>query len=374
MFLFSVAMSCSHLQQEDFNQDFVEQLHRREEQSKESIKIRRLQKEKILQTAENVWHDDTLQECFVVSSPKCVERFRSFVSQFEFAMVTLPYRSQSTAIRSAYVSIPFVSMAKNWLAEYDSEWREEKVVQGRYGMKRIPSDIFVMGCQPGDAHCSEDELPAHVVTISHDFYLGKTEVTQEFFSFIQKSNPSRFQFCGSHCPVESVSFYEATRFLNSLSQKEGLENCYIGREPNVSFVGVQCTGYRLPTEAEWEYAARGGESFLYAGSSQVDEVAWHKGNAGDTTHPIAQKKPNRFGLFDMSGNVLEWCNDWYWSYSTKAQTDPVRKDRTKSKVGRGGAWFEDALKARNSDRYFEDPSFQYDLLGFRIAQTIIPTE
>ena len=370
-FFLGTILACSTAGHPSVNQEFVQLLQNKEKQSRESVVLRQQQKQQWLEKAKYQWNETRLQQCPTDSSPSCISFMRDFISTFEFAMVSLKYKPQSTIIRNIHIPISAVQEAKAWRKKHDPKWRDEVNVHKRYTMVRIPGDIFVMGCQPGDSHCDEDELPPHIVTIQHDFYLGKTEVTQELYTHIQNQNPSRFQYCGALCPIESISFYEAITFLNQLSQKDGLMKCYTGTGKNMSFVGVECTGYRLPTEAEWEHAARGGESFLYAGSNSVDEVAWYEKNAGDTTHPVAQKKPNGFGLFDMSGNVMEWCNDWYWQYTAAAKTDPVQQTRTKSKVGRGGTWFEDHAKTRNSDRYFEDPTFQYDLLGFRIAQTIM---
>ena len=238
-------------------------------------------------------------------------------------------------------------------------------------MKQIRSDVFVMGCQPGDSRCNEDEFPPHVVMLSRDFYMGTTEVTQDLYAYITGKTPSRFRMCGGSCPVENISFFDVVEFLNMLSDQESLPHCYLGKAPNIRFVGMDCPGYRLPSEAEWEYAARTTDSFLFAGGNEPDELAWHKGNAEERTHPVGQKKPNGFGLYDMSGNVLEWCTDWYWEYSAENQTDPIRQEQTESKVGRGGSWFEDAMQSRTSERYYEDPKFKYDLLGFRIAQSIV---
>ena len=369
--LLGIILACSTDGDSSINEAFVQQLQNKEQQSRESVVLRQQQQQQWLEKAKQQWNEERWLQCAEAESDSCRSFMRNFVSTFEFAMVSLPYNTQSTIIRNTHVPISAVQEAKEWRKKHDPEWREEFHIQDRYPMVRIPGDIFVMGCQPGDSHCDEDELPPHIVTIQHDFYLGKIEVTQDLYAHVQKKNPSRFQYCGALCPIESISFYETLQFLNALSQQEGLMKCYTGTGKNMSFVGVECTGYRLPTEAEWEYAARGGEAFLYAGSNTVDEVAWYEKNAGDTTHPVAQKKPNGFGLFDMSGNVMEWCNDWYWQYTAEAKTDPVQQTRTKSKVGRGGTWFEDHAKTRNSDRYFEAPSFQYDLLGFRIAQTIM---
>ena len=295
---------------------------------------------------------------------------RQYVAQFEYAVVESAFEGNADSVQSIRVVVPHIVQAKKWLRAHDSRWLKEKQIHSRYNMKRVRSDVFVMGCQPGDTRCNEDEFPPHVVMLSRDFYLGATEVTQDLYEHVTGKNPSRFRMCGASCPVENISFFDVVEFLNMLSDQESLPRCYLGNAPEIRFVGMDCLGYRLPSEAEWEYAARTTDSFLFSGGNEPDELAWHKGNAQERTHPVGQKKPNRFGLYDMSGNVLEWCTDWYWEYTADNQTDPVREEQTESKVGRGGSWFEDAMQSRTSERYYEDPKFQYDLLGFRIAQSI----
>ena len=353
----------------DIQHDFITQLQRKEERSRTQKKIRADQNQELQQRAKRDW--EALAPCIEETSDDCVGQMRQYVAQFEYAVVQSDSEEKTDTIQSVRVVIPYIAQVKDWLREHDSLWLDEKQIHSRYNMKRIRSDVFVMGCQPGDTRCNEDEFPPHVVMLSRDFYFGTTEVTQELYEFITGKNPSRFRRCGASCPVENISFFDVVEFLNMLSDRESLSRCYVGKAPDLRFVGMDCPGYRLPSEAEWEYAARTTDSFLFSGGNNPDELAWHKGNAKERTHPVGQKKPNKFGLYDMSGNVLEWCTDWYWEYSAENQTDPVRQEQTESKVGRGGSWFEDAMQSRTSERYYEDPKFQYDLLGFRIAQTIL---
>ena len=243
------------------------------------------------------------------------------------------------------------------------------VVKIPAGTVKIPAGTFMMGCtsEQGD-DCFYKEKPAHQVTISKDFYLMENEVTQALYEQVMGENPSRFK--GTNLPVETVSWYDAVNFCNKLSQMEGLDQCYTINGSDVSWSNKSCNGWRLPTEAEWEYAARGGQSYKYAGSDNVDEVAWYDGNSGDETHPVGQKKPNGFGLYDMSGNVYEWVWDWYGDYSSQGGTDLVGPDSGQYCVFRGGCWSDYARQVRVSHRDLYDSDYESGYLGFRPGRTL----
>jgi formylglycine-generating enzyme required for sulfatase activity len=202
-------------------------------------------------------------------------------------------------------------------------------------MIRVEGGMFKMGDTIGDGLPSEK--PVHSVTVA-SFLMGKYVVTQKEWRDVMGTDPSHFK--GDDLPVESVSWFDAVQYCNTLSARNGLEPCYTINGTNVT-CDFSRSGFRLPTEAEWEYAAKGGRQSRgtkYAGSSSVDEVAWYGGNSGGTTHPVGQKRANELGLYDMSGNVWEWCNDWYGNYGPRAQTDPRGADRGTGRVLRGGSW------------------------------------
>ena len=216
-------------------------------------------------------------------------------------------------------------------------------------MIAVEGGTFTMGAtseQGSDA--DDDESPTHSVTLS-GFYIGKTEVTQAQWKAVMGSNPSSFK--GDEMPVENVSWNDCQTFITKLNQLTGKK-------------------FRLPTEAEWEYAARGGKSskgYKYAGSNYATDVAWYGSNSGDKTHPVGTKQANELGLYDMSGNVWEWCQDWYDSYSSSAQTNPTGPSSGSARVGRGGSWGNVAWYCRVSIRNYYTPYYRYSRLGLRLA-------
>ncbi len=187
------------------------------------------------------------------------------------------------------------------------------------------------------------------------------------------ASPASFSGCGSTCPVEQVSWEDAAMYANALSSAEGLEQCYTatGSDLSASLGGdpYACEGYRLPTEAEWEYAARGGESHTYSGSETLGDVAWAGENSGNTTHPVAGKDANGFGLYDMSGNVFEWTHDWYADYDSGAAVDPVGSAPSLVRVFRGGSWMDDGALTRVDARITATPSSNGAHLGFRLLRS-----
>jgi formylglycine-generating enzyme required for sulfatase activity len=224
---------------------------------------------------------------------------------------------------------------------------------GMYFVK-IPAGSFVMGCTAEQgSDCFDDEKPAHKVTLNRSFYMQTTEVTQGQWKSVMGSNPSRFSGCNA-CPVEMVSWDDAVAFARKLSVQEGLSGG---------------SAYRLPTEAEWEYAARAGQGTKYAGSNSLDAVAWYKGNSGSKTHPVGQQSPNAWGLYDMSGNVYEWTADWWGRYSRRHTTNPEGASSGR-RVLRGGGWDFTAANARVANRGNFLPVYRFNILGFRLARTI----
>ena len=184
-----------------------------------------------------------------------------------------------------------------------------------------------------------------------DYSIGETEVTQELWRAVMGNNPSHFSGSGQ-LPVEDVSWNDCQEFIKKLNQLTG-EN------------------FRLPTEAEWEFAARGGtmsRGYKYAGSNNINEVAWYDDNSNSRTHEVKTKQPNELGLYDMSGNVWEWCQDWYGNYSSSAMSNPTGPSSGSSRVFRGGSWSYGAWYCRVSIRYFIDPSYGGSIFGFRLAQ------
>ena len=242
-----------------------------------------------------------------------------------------------------------------------------------YPLVSLPGGAFTMGCTVGQSDCGSAEKPAHRVTVS-TFSMGATEVTQGLWTSVMRSNPSRFDSCGDDCPVENVSWLDAVAFANAMSAREDLEACYRVSGETVTWPkGIACRGYRLPTEAEWEYAARAGEDTLYAGSNSVDEVAWYKGNSGRTTHPVGQKAANRWKIHDMSGNVWEWCWDWYGDYNSDDKADPVGASSGSFRVNRGGSWGVAPRVTRVAVRYWYAPGFRhYGSVGLRLARSSAP--
>jgi formylglycine-generating enzyme required for sulfatase activity len=213
----------------------------------------------------------------------------------------------------------------------------------------VQGGTFWMGCtQEQQGSCIADETPVHSVTVS-SFSIGKYEVTQAQWKFIMGDNPSYDE--GDNLPVEQVSWHDAQKFIGRLNAATGKQ-------------------YRLPTEAEWEYAARGGagsKGYKYSGSHHLNNVAWFTDNSGDRTHPVGSKLPNELGIYDMSGNVEEWCSDRYDGYPASAQQDPLRAGSGSRCVNRGGGWGSSATGCRVAHRNFKSSYISDANLGFRVV-------
>ena len=218
-------------------------------------------------------------------------------------------------------------------------------IAGPFGIEfvQIQPGEFITGCSPGDSECFDSEKPPHRVRITLGFQIGKYEVTQGQWQVVMGSNPSGFR--GPTLPVETVSWDDVQGFLQRLN----------GRNDGYR--------YRLPTEAEWEYAARAGTTDKYAGASVLDGIAWYDSNSGGTTHPVGQKRPNAWGLYDMLGNAWEWCQDWYGGYSSGAADNPTGPWGS-TRVGRGGSWYGLRWLVRVSYRFGVVPGDRHLSYGF----------
>lgn len=243
----------------------------------------------------------------------------------------------------------------------------------RPSMMRLPAGPFLMGSPAQDEDAEQDEKPQHRVTLSQPFFISATEVTQGQYAAVMGTNPSHFVegAQATSRPVEGVSWFDAVAYCNRLSQREGREPCYQIDGEHVTWPkGLACTGYRLPTEAEWEYAVRAERATRYAGSDNVAEVAWHGGNAESTTHPVATRRPNSWGLYDMSGNVWEWGWDEYARYDAREQTNPSGPLGVGAyRVLRGGSYVHGAVYARVAGRFRNRPSSSVRNIGFRLARS-----
>lgn len=219
-----------------------------------------------------------------------------------------------------------------------------------FDMMPVEGGTFTMGATPEQGNdADDDEKPAHEVTLN-SYYIGKTEVTQALWEAVMGNNPSHIK--GPNRPVECVSWDDCYKFIAKLIQMTGKQ-------------------FRLPTEAEWEYAARGGnksQGYKYSGSNNINEVAWHLGNSGNQTQYVGTKRPNELGIYDMSGNVWEWCSDWCGDYSSASQTNPVGPNSGISRVCRGGSWIFFARYFRVSCRVGRRPDSRGgDYYGLRLA-------
>jgi formylglycine-generating enzyme required for sulfatase activity len=239
-------------------------------------------------------------------------------------------------------------------------------------MVRVDPGRFTMGSPLGESGRASDEVQ-HAVTLTRGFWMGQTEVTQGLWRSVMGTSPSKFR--GDTRPVEQVSWCDAVAFANRLSAREGLPVAYQGAEGCEATAGASVAwdrasvGYRLPTEAEWEYAARAGEASIYAGGTNLGAVGWTYQNAGGSTQPVGQKAPNAWGLHDMTGNVWEWCWDWYGPYGG-ASADPVGAQSGPNRVIRGGSWGDFPRGARVALRGWVTPGVRYDFLGLRLVRTV----
>ena len=216
-------------------------------------------------------------------------------------------------------------------------------------MVRVEAGTFTMGATPEMKEPDDDEKPTHQVTLTNDYYIGKYEVTQALWQAVMGNNPSYSK--GNNLPVERVSWDNCQKFISKLNRITGKT-------------------FRLPTEAEWEYAARGGNKsrgYQYSGSSNLSDVAWYEDNSGNKTHNVGSKQANELGIYDMSGNVHEWCQDWYDKYSNSSKVNPTGANSGSYRVSRGGGWAGYAWDCRSSYRNYCSPGSRYNHLGLRLV-------
>ena len=232
----------------------------------------------------------------------------------------------------------------------DKDGNKEYTVNGvRFKMIAVACGTFTMGATSEQQNPEADEKTTHTVTLS-DYYIGETEVTQELWAAVMGDNPS--ELTGNmQRPVEYVNWYDCQTFIQKLNELTG-------------------ANFRLPTEAEWEYAARGGRNsrgYQYSGSNNLGDVAWYYDNSSNTMHPVKTKSPNELGIYDMSGNVYEWCQDWKGCYSSSSQTNPTGPSTGSHRVLRGGSWDSSACYCRTAYRYEDLPGSGGYYIGLRLA-------
>ena len=216
-------------------------------------------------------------------------------------------------------------------------------------MVRVEAGTFTMGATAEMKNTEDSEKPTHRVTLTNDYYIGKYEVTQALWQAVMGDDPSYFK--GDNLPVEAVTWDDCQEFIGKLNRITGKT-------------------FRLPTEAEWEYAARGGNKsrgYQYSGSNNLSDVAWFMDNSGDETHAVGTKQPNELGIYDMSGNVWEWCQDWYETYSSSSQVNPTGANSGSCRVVRGVSWYNNARNCRLSLRGSNTPDFRSSNLGLRLV-------
>jgi formylglycine-generating enzyme required for sulfatase activity len=272
-------------------------------------------------------------------------------------------------------------MVRRCLTRYKDAHGEKPI----YKFVFVEGGSFHMGDTKNDGEGHIDEKPVHMVNLTHDYMIGEREVTFGDYSIFCAETFSRvpddFGWGQGMQPVINVNWWGAISYCNWLSQKEGLEVAYykdgnlLDRNGNRTTDTTIVQGYRLPTEAEWEYAARGGQKrkgHKYAGSDDLNEVGWYKDNSNRQTHPVGEKKANELGLYDMSGNVSEWCHDWYGDYASTTQTNPTGPHSGAFRVVRGGSFCDPARRCHVAYRSNGAPVSND--FGFRVARTVKPED
>ena len=265
--------------------------------------------------------------------------------------IQITLTKEATAMQQSTVTQPTVAQQPVVQAPVaNSDNISIPVKDGIYiDMVRVEAGTFTMGATPEMKNPFYDEKPAHQVTLTNDYYIGKYEVTQALWKAVMENNPSKFK--GDDLPVETVSWEDCQKFISKLNRITGKK-------------------FRLPTEAEWEYAARGGNKsrgYQYSGSNNLSDVAWYDDNSGKKTHAVATKLPNELGIYDMSGNVWEWCQDRYGEYSSSSQVNPTGATSGANRVLRGGSWFYIAWYCRSSCRFNYAPDDRGSILGVRLV-------
>ena len=293
-----------------------------------------------------------------------MSRLKTFLLAFAAAMVALPSMAQGVVVfkkDGTRVVYPYEAIDSIVTYNYgetpptgggfvnDGQNKVYTANGVSFTMIAVKGGTFTMGATSEQTGAFSDESPTHSVTLS-DYYIGETEVTQKLWNAVMGSNPSKFTG-NMQRPVEMVSWNDCQTFISKLNQLTG-------------------ETFRLPTEAQWEYAARGGnksKGYTYSGSNAIDDVAWYNDNSDRMTHPVKTKAPNELGIYDMSGNVFEWCSDWYGSYSSAAQTDPTGPATGFYRVRRGGSWDDIAASCRVAYRISGAPTNTINYLGLRLA-------
>lgn len=225
----------------------------------------------------------------------------------------------------------------------------------------INSGSFMMGSNNGFGN----EQPAHKVNITHEFQISKYEITQKIWQLVMNSNPSKIK--SDNLPLMNVTWYEAINFCNKLSKLYGYDTVYI-KSANSYTYDTTASGFRLPTEAEWEYTCRAGSGSDFPGSGKIEDIAWYNGNSAYNPHPVGTKNPNDWGIYDMNGNAWEWCWDWYSPdyYQSSPASDPLGPSTGSRHVLRGGSCSDGASFARSANRTF--PAKDFSNCGFRIVK------